>query len=505
MVSQKRLGIIISYITLILTSLAGVVFTPLLISSLGKAEYGLYQLVNSFAGYLVILNFGTGTIVTRYIAKYRNLNAEKEQQNFLSMSLIITAVLFCVVIFAGIALFLSIDILFKNSLSIDELLKAKQLFLLMLLNIALSFFINYFSGVITGYERFGVANSFKLVRIVFKYAILWFLLSLGFKSVALVSLDLTITIIMMMVESFYCFNNLKIKIKYHYFDKKLLTLVGTFSFAVFLQAIVNQVNQNIDRVILGAMTNTNVVAMYSISLVIYSMFNNITGVIGSVYIPQATKMVTEGASNEELTDLVIRPGRIQFIVGGAISAGFLLFGKNFIKIWVGDDFLGAYLPTLLLIIPSIVPMMQNVSNTILDALMKRLGRSLILIIMALINVLLTIILVNSIGYIGAAVATGISVIIGNIILMNIYYKRTFQLNVIRMFKQIFKGILPSILATTIISMPLNFLLDDSILSFIIKGVVFVLVYLLFLIKVGFNQYEKKLFISPIKSLFNKLV
>lgn len=504
LIGQRRLGVIISYITLIFTSIVGVLFTPLLISSLGKAEYGLYQLVNSFAGYLVILNFGTGTVVTRYIAKYRSLNNHKEQQNFLSMALIITFIFSFLVIIVGTGLFFSIDIMFKSSLTVNEISKAKQLFVLMMLNIALSFFTNYFSGITSGYEKFGIANGFKLLRMIIKYSILWILLKLGLKSVALVSLDLGITILILLLESSYCFNRLKVRIKYYYIDRKLLTSVGTFSFAVFLQAIVNQVNQNIDRVILGILTDTNTVAIYSISLVVYSMFNNITGTIGGVFVPQATKMITEGATSEELTDLVIKPGRIQFIIGGAIGAGFILFGKNFIKIWVGEDFLGAYLPTLFLIIPSIIPMMQNVANTILDALMKRLGRSLILIFMSLMNIVLTLVFVNVMGYVGAAIATGISIFIGNIILMNIYYKRTFGLNVLRMFKSIFNGILPCLMVATLISVPITIILDDTILNFIIKGFIFVSVYLGLLIRFGFNQYEQNLFINPFKSIVSKV-
>lgn len=495
MINQKKLGVITSYITLVVTSLAGVVFTPLLICSLGIAEYGLYQLINSFAGYLVILNFGTGTVVTIYVSKYRDQNNKNGQENFLAMGLIITFFLFFMVLIVGSLLLFGIRPMFSNTLTLPEIIKAKVLFILMVLNIAFSFIVNYFDGIISGYAQFGITNGFKLFRTIIKYIILWVLLKFGYKSLALVSLDLSITILILLMEIIYCFRYLEIKIKLHKFDKQLLRLIGTFSFAIFLQAIVNQINQNIDRVILGAKTDTSTVAIYSIALVVFTMFNNITGIVGSVFIPDATKMISNGSSSKELTDLVIKPGRIQFMIGGAIVMGFAILGERFIKIWVGNDFMGAYIATLLLIVPSLFPMVQNVANTVLDAMMKRVGRSIILVFMAVLNVMLTILFVDYFGYIGAAVSTAISIIVGNIILMNIYYKTIFGLQVFRMFKEIFRGTLPSLIITSIPTFLISRILTENLLNFILIGIFFVILYITMLYRYSLNMYEKKLIIG----------
>lgn len=491
--SQKKSGIAISYLTLFINSFYGIFFTPFLISSLGAAEYGLYQLVHSFAGYLVILNFGTGAVISRYVALYRTKKDYFGQENFLYHSFLITGVLSILTLIVSAALFFGIEGLFGNSLTSTELETAKQLFILMVFNISISFITNAFSGILIGYEQFAVTNTFKLARVILRLVTLVILLMMGFKSIAIVSTDLFLTVLLTISEAIYSFKVLKVKIKFHFYDKPLLWLIFSFSSAIFLQAIINQVNQNVDRVVLGAMTDTETVALYSIALVFFTMFSNITGVIGGVFLPQATSMIAKNATGEELTNLVIKPGRLQFMVAGAAVAGFILFGPNFIRIWVGSNFLGAYIPTILLLVPSTITLVQNVTIAILDAKLKRMTRSLILGIMAALNILLTILLVERIGYIGAAISTSISLVLGNIVMMNIYYHKVIGLNVFRMFKEIFRGTFPSIIIASILSIPLTFILEDTVVNFVIKASIFIVIYIMSLYKISFNDYEKKLF------------
>lgn len=500
--TQKKSGVIISYITLFTQTLSGIFLAPFLINNLGAAEYGLYQLVHSFAGYLIILNFGTGTVITRYVAKYRAEKDDKSQSNFLFMSLFITAILSLVVLMMGFIFYFCLDKIFTKSLTLLELDLAKRLYILMIFCIALTIPSNAFTGMISGYERFAISNGFKLAKVVLRFIIIFVLLLLGLKSFAIILADLFIIIILIILEASYCLLALKIKVKFHYFDRKLLSMVFTFSLAIFLQTIINQVNQNVDRVILGVYTDTRTVALYSISLVIFTMLGSTTGAIGSVFVPQATRMVVANATKEELTDLVIRPGRLQFMVGGAAVAGFILLGRNFIKVWVGEDFLGAYLPTILLIIPMLIPLIQSVTNAILNALMKRLVSTIILAVMAGTNIVLTIIMVKSMGYIGAAVSTAISIFIGHILLINIYLYKYIGLNIFRMFREIFRGTWQCLLVSTIFSLPIAYLLEDTFVNFLIKAIFFLIIYSFLLFRFSMLDYEKNIIIQLIKRVKN---
>ena len=88
-VNQLKISVFLSYFNIILNCAVNIVFSPFMIRQLGQAQYGLYQLIGSFVGYLTILNFGLGNAIIKYVAKYRHLKEEKEQSNFLSIMLIL--------------------------------------------------------------------------------------------------------------------------------------------------------------------------------------------------------------------------------------------------------------------------------------------------------------------------------------------------------------------------------------------------------------------------------
>ena len=69
--NQKRVGIILSYINLILGMVINLYITPLLITTLGDVDYSIYKVMQSFAGPLSMFHLGISAIVTRSIVKYK--------------------------------------------------------------------------------------------------------------------------------------------------------------------------------------------------------------------------------------------------------------------------------------------------------------------------------------------------------------------------------------------------------------------------------------------------
>ena len=142
-------------------------------------------------------------------------------------------------------------------------------------------------------------------------------------------------------------------------------------------------------------------------------------------------------------------------------------------------------------VPSVLPLIQNVCLSILTAMNKRMFRSCVLGGMALANLCLTVFLVKKIGLMGAPIGTFISLILGNNIAMNVYYKRAIGINVVRLFKSILKGILPCLIATTCICIPLTFIDLNGVVWFLTECIVFCVVYGILLWFFGFNQMEKE--------------
>src|SRR5690606_8043838 len=87
----------------------------------------------------------------------------------------------------------------------------------------------------------------------------------------------------------------------------------------------------------------------------------------SVFLPRATKMTVLSATGDELTDLTIRIGRFSLIVLLLILGGFLIFGRQFIDLWVGPTYADAWLIALIVMFAYTMPLTQAFANSILEA------------------------------------------------------------------------------------------------------------------------------------------
>ena len=74
---QLSLGVIFSYLTIIAQCLSGIIYTPIILGSLGQSEYGVYSLCISFSGYLTIFNGGMNAAFVRFYVQTKTKD-EKE-------------------------------------------------------------------------------------------------------------------------------------------------------------------------------------------------------------------------------------------------------------------------------------------------------------------------------------------------------------------------------------------------------------------------------------------
>ena len=158
-----------------------------------------------------------------------------------------------------------------------------------------------------------------------------------------------------------------------------------------------------------------------------------------------SKMVAKNASTEELTNEMIKVGRIQNYIIFLMCSGLVLFGKEFIIIWAGKGFEESYYVALLLIIPVCIPLIQNLGLSIMQAMNKYKFKSISTFIMAIINIIISIFFAKKWGATGAALGTCISLVICNIIIINIYYYKVIKLNIIKFWKSIIKQSIPFII------------------------------------------------------------
>lgn len=490
---SKKYGVLLSYVNIVLGMMVNILLTPILIAALSDDAYSIYKVMHSFAGPLIMFNLGVSTIVARSVAMYRAADGDDriKKENTFATAILVSVAMSVLVAVIGLVMAFFIPGIYGGNYSAEQMESAQWIFLIFVASTMVQILTEPFKGCISGRERFVAYYSSQTVRYILKFAFVVLALKMGMGAVAVAMVDLINGIIIL--ASFILYSRLGLRERAHlyYLEKGEVVQILSFSLAVFLQAIVNQINNNVDIMLLGAMEpNKEVITMYSSALTIYSIYNSMITVFATVYFPQAARMVKDGCSSRALTDLVVRTGRMQAMVGIAVVVGFAALGKDFISLWIGSKYMDAYYVTLMLLIPVTIPLVENVCISVLDAQLKRMFRSVVLVIMAGINVVLSVVGIRCFGFWGAAWGTVISLIIGHIIIMNVYYSRVIGIEVMRMFKEIFRGTLPAGILAGAACIPIAYIGLPTLPSFLVKGVVFVAVYATMLLLFGMNKNEK---------------
>ena len=487
---QSRVkGIAISYISTAVRTLSKLFLTPIYLRVLGLDDYGFYQYIFSIASYVTILDFGITSVINTFSIKYKEDGNKEGVENVMFYTLVFSFLAALVIAAFGAVIIIGAPTVFGSPID-GRVGLTRKLLVLMISELIMLMFQHYFEGVILAEERYITLRSVDLIQIVIRCIITLLLLysNIGVMSIAIG--DFLGVGLCLSFEIYYCFKRLKLKVKYHYKDMDLLRGIAKLSLALCLQSLISFLNSSIDKYVLGRYLNTVAVTIYTVALTFSMFFDEIATAIQRLYLPQVVKLVSSGADGEQLTDFVIVPGRYQLVLCGGVLGAFILFGRQFIEMWSGKDTLDAWAISLYLMVPSVFPLIQNVCLSILTAMNKRMFRSYVLGGMAIANLFLTIYLVKRIGLMGAPIGTFISLILGNNIAMNLYYKKVIGINVFRLFKSILKGIMPCAVMATCACIPLTLASVKGFVWFIVECVVFCLVYGVLLWLWGLNSTEK---------------
>ena len=219
--------------------------------------------------------------------------------------------------------------------------------------------------------------------------------------------------------------------------------------------------------------------------------------------PGIVSMVERKATPKELSDEMVRIGRIIFMVLMLIWAGFLVNGQQFVVLWAGAENKDAYLVALILMTAYVLVLTEAIGTQVLWALNEHKEQSFLKMGIVLANILLTVILIKWQPLIGATLGTFISLIVGDIVVMNIIFVKKIGINLFAYYKGIMKGIIPSAAIAVCFGFGFSFFFSGSWLTVIANGIIMVSVYVLCMWLFGLNKYEKTLFGSIIKKVIKK--
>ena len=448
---QKKVSVLLSYAQTVLSTLISLAYTPIMLRLLGQSEYGLYTLVNGFISNLSLMSFGLGSAYVRYFTRYEASDGEDGVAKINGMFMIIFLVIGAMSLFVGSILVANVHNIFAAKLTAAEIETARILMALLVVNIAVSFPGSVFMSYITAKEHFLFQRLIGIIRTILNPIVMLPLLLMGLGSVSLVLVTLLLSVITDVSCAVYSFRKLGMRLTFGKFDFGLLREMAGFSFFIFLNMIIDQINWTVDTTILGIVSGTAATAVYGVGSQLHRYYMTLSTCISGVFVPQINRIVARNEGDDALTKLFTRVGRVQFMLLMLALTGFIFVGKPFIEAWGGGEYEGAYPIALLLMAPVTVPLIQNLGIEIQRAKNKHQFRSKVYFFMALFNVAISIPLAILYGGMGCALGTAISMIVCNGFVMNWYYHKHIGLNMGYFWKSIL-SIVPSFIPPVLLAL-----------------------------------------------------
>lgn len=506
--NELKWGSVLSYAQMILSVVIGIVYTPIMIRLLGKSEYGLYNTVASTISMLSILSLGLNSSYIRFYARYKKEGELDKVFRLNGLYLLIFSIIGIIAFVCGMFLSSHLSLIFDTGLTATEYKTGRILMILLTISLTLQFPMSVFSTIITANERFIFLKLLSMIKTVVGPLVTLPILLMGFRSIGMVASTLVISVIVDCIFIYYVFVRLKNRFLFSQFEKGLFQSLFTYSVFIAINVIVDQVNNSVDRVLLGRFNGTATVAVYAVGANLYMHYMNISTAVSTVFTPKIHTIYNAFEDsferNYHLSELFIKVGRVQFLILMLFASGIVFFGKAFIFHWVGTGYEDSYYVALLLILPVSIPLIQNLGIEIQRAANKHQFRSIIYLGMAMVNFALTIYLCRLFGAIGAAVGTAVSFIIANGLVMNIYYYKAIGLNIPEFWKNIVRmaiGMAPAFAIGCFISWKANFATVWGLLLWIL---IYTVVYISCTWLFSMNQFEKTLISGPVKSSIQRI-
>ena len=500
MKNQLRIGVYLSYVNLVISCLIPFLYTPIMLDMLGQAEYGLYSLAHSVVGYLSLLSFGFGSTVIRYLSKYRAENKKAELEQTYGFFLILYSVLAIAVFVGGLALSGNVNVIFDRGLTPEEITKVQTLVIIMALSTALSFPLSVFASVAIAHERYLFRRIMDIVSTLIIPIANLIVLLLGHASVGMALVGTVIPVLLAPISIGYCFRVIQIKPRFSKLPWALIQEMIGFSAFVFLGSLVDMLFWATDKVILGMLASSTAVAVYNVGGTFNNMVMSLSTSISGVLVPRITSMVTTDKNRKTWTELFVKVGRVQFLIIGLIVSGFTVFGQTFINLWAGPEYADSFWVAVLTMFPLCIPLIQNTGLSFLVAQNKHQFRAIVYLVIAIANIISTYLVVPTMGIIGAALCSCISYLLGQGLIMNIYYYKVTGLDIPLFWKNILKmAIIPGLMLVAGLLLNQIMVIDNWIIFFA-SVILFTVVYAALMYRFTMNNYEKDIVRKPLQRI-----
>jgi len=311
-----------------------IAFVPLYLHFMGAEGYGLVGFFTMLSATLSILDAGLASVAIREAAGFIGGDAQRRQE-VLELLRSIEIVFFVIAALAGTVVALLAPWIVKYWLNVPAHLIADSTWAIvwMGISIALQFFISFYSGCLTGFQRQVELNTINVigatVRSIGAVLVLWLIspsMQAFFAWQAIGSFAILLVQRILYVSQFEGIG------RGVSFSLNSLRRVKRFLVGMGLINILALLLTQLDKIILSSVLSLKAFGYYSIAWMLGTLIYRLTGPVFNSYYPRITQLL-EQKKHRTMMEVYIQGSSVMAVAVVPISLWLALFSHPILELW----------------------------------------------------------------------------------------------------------------------------------------------------------------------------
>jgi len=338
-------GSVLRVISLAATTLVAFFMMPFLVHRLGDHVYGYWVLAGTILGYYGLMDLGIVSAVQFYVAKALGEDDPASANRAISTAFFAFAALGLAITLITVVVALFSHVFIRSS---SDASVFRAVLLIMGCGFAVGFPGRAFVGALSAYLRWDLISSIGVGVLLFRTVIIVAVINAGWGIVSLAAVTVSSDVL---TYAFYYFVLKHIRTEFRLSatraSLKALKEVFRYSAITLIVKISDQLRFYIDVFVVSAILSVGAVTHYAIASRLALSYRELMIALFGILSPLFSQWL--GSKDYLRTKRVfVISTKLSLSVGAMIASGMILYGRGFIELWMGKDYLDAYWPLVFL-------------------------------------------------------------------------------------------------------------------------------------------------------------
>lgn len=444
-------------LTIVVSVASSFFLAPFVIHSLGDRWYGLWVVIGTFISFYGLFDFGISSAVQRYLAAAIPRNDPDELNAIIANSLVMYCGIGLLAFVVTLAIVACAPMLGHNKHDIGVF---REVTLLLGTGFAISLPCYTQYGILAASLRYDYSSYLQIGKTTLRTALFFLVLSLGYGIVSLAAVTVLVNVLgyialILITRAVAPW----LKLRRRHFSTAKARELTSFGLYAFIGQIARRMKFEIDNVVIAGILGLGPVTHFNIATKLNGYF--FTGM--DALVPAPTSLYARYQGHDALRHIrqkYVILSRISTTVGVLGIGAVLIFARPFISLWVGPQYLDAFIPLVIIMACRIPDLTQRASEGALYALDRQKFVAYLNLGEGVANLALSVLLAPRYGITGVALGTAIPLVATRLTILPVYICRAFSLPL----RAFLAEVAPIIAVSVVIQLPLVYLVSDTEIS-----------------------------------------